>query len=316
MNSQPERELTGQDDQGGNDTSIEAAAERLLAMESEQDDPEQQEQEAGEAGDPAESSDEPAPESPESKRVKVKVQGEELELELEELAAGYMKGADYSRKTAEAAELRRKAEAELERFQKELAPRVTQLDAALTLLHKELIGDQQELDALIRTNPAEYLTRKHQLDQKAALFQRAYQERQALTAQQEAESRRVWEARAAEESKRLLEKLPAWKDSKKAEAEQRELVEFLTRDLGYTPDEVAQVADHRAILLARDALLYRKQLQAKSQQKATPPPAVKPGAPNPNNAISDREKALQRELKRTGNPEVAAELMLLRSKKK
>lgn len=317
MSSQPERELTGQDDQGGTDTSIEAAAERLLAMESEQDEPEQQEPGEPESGEPAEPSEQPEqPETPAPQRVKVKVQGEELELELEELAAGYMKGADYSRKTAEAAELRRKAEAEIARYQQELAPRVAQLDASLSLLHKELIGGQQELEQLIRTNPAEYLARKHQLDQKAALFQQALQQRQALDYQQQAEAEKARQARVAEEGKRLQEKLPTWRDASKAQAEQREIAEVLVRDYGYDPSEVAEVLDHRAVLLARDAMLYRKQIQTKAQQKATPPPAVKPGTPNPGPSVSDREKALQRELKRTGNPEIAAELMLLRSKKK
>lgn len=311
MNSQPDTpELEAPDN------SIEAAAERLLAMESEQDDPEQEEAREGEgeaqSGESAEDASEGEQQPPPKRKLKV---GED-ELDEDEVIAGYMKDADYRRKTAEAAELRRKAEAEIARYQQELAPRVAQLDASLSLLHKELIGGQQELEQLIRTNPAEYLARKHQLDQKAALFQQALQQRQALDYQQQAEAEKARQARVAEEGKRLQEKLPTWRDASKAQAEQREIAEVLVRDYGYDPSEVAEVLDHRAVLLARDAMLYRKQIQTKAQQKATPPPAVKPGTPNPGPSVSDREKALQRELKRTGNPEIAAELMLLRSKKK
>ena len=311
MNSQPDTpELEAPD------TSIEAAADRLLAMESEQDEPEQEEAREGEQEPQADAEAEDASEAVEQAPPKRKLKVGDDELDEEEVIAGYMKDADYRRKTAEAAELRRKAEAEIQRYQQELAPRVAQLDASLSLLHKELIGGQQELEQLIRTNPAEYLARKHQLDQKAALFQQALQHRQAIDQQQQAEAEKARQALVAEEGKRLIEKLPTWRDSAKAQAEQRELVEFLTTELGYTPDEVGQVVDHRAILLARDAMLYRKQIKAKAQQKANPPPAVKPGTPNPGPNLSDREKALKRELQRTGNPEIAAELMLLRSKKK
>jgi hypothetical protein len=130
--SQPDEELdTRPDDQPEeeSDESIRALADKLAAQEDEE-----------ETSD-TESQAEPTQTTETPRKLRVKVDGEEFEIDEEEAVRGYQREQDYRRKTAEAAELRRKAEAERAAVQQERETRVNQLDVLIHAMHQELVGD-------------------------------------------------------------------------------------------------------------------------------------------------------------------------------
>lgn len=301
--SQPEREL----DSDG--MTEEAGVEALLQMGADEANPDAQEgdepaEEAAIEGDDAQ---------PETPKRKLKVGDEELDEE--EVVAGYMRDGDYRKKTTAVAEARRAVEAQQAYIQQELASRVTQMDAALALMHRELMGDQQELQGLLESNPHEFLKRQAQLQQKQAAFGQAIQQRQAYEQLQQQQAARQQAEYLATQRTLLAERLPAWKDSAKAAAEQREIADVLTQHYGYQPDELSELQDARALLLARDAMLWRKSQNLPKPKAAAAPAAVKPGAApsTPGNERAERE-AMQR-LRRSGRDEDAVAILLSRNKR-
>jgi hypothetical protein len=194
-----------------------------------------------------------------------------------ELASGYMKDADYRRKTAEAAQLRRDAEQKLAFVGEKLSTKANQLDVLANALYQEIVGDQSQLNALIESDPAEYLRRSHYLANRNQLLQQAMGEREAVAKLQEQTQQKQLAEYVQTESARLVEALPEWKDKKIAETEQREVAEYLISQ-GYDPSELSELYDHRALVLARKAWLYDKRANLKPTT-GKPSLTVKPGAP-------------------------------------
>jgi 2,3-bisphosphoglycerate-independent phosphoglycerate mutase len=115
---------------------------------------------------------------------------------------------------------------------------------------------------------------------------------------------------------KLLEALPDWRDSTKRAAEQREIANHLIQ-LGYTPDELNELTDHRAVLVARKAMLWDRAqaVKAKQTQEAkNPPKVVKPGTANsPTNAKTQQIQQLAQKAKRSGRDDDVIALLMARS---
>lgn len=230
-----------------------------------------------------------------------------------------MKDADYRRKTAEAAEAKREAQADRERIAAERSHYANHLDTVLHSLQTQLIGDQQALAHLAETDQAEWVRQNAAFQQRYANYQAAVQERQALanrvTAEQEQE---ISEWRKAERQK-LHEKLPEWKDPQKAGAEQRLVAEYLI-DQGYSQDDLKDLVDHRALIVAREAALWRQSQAAKQsvkdkQVKPEPAKAIKPGVAKQNTQDQQATKVdqLRAKARRTGSQEDIAAYLIAKS---
>lgn len=219
--------------------------------------------------------------------------GKTYRVKQSELRDGYMRQDDYQRKTATLAEQRRAVEAAQQQIQQERQQAATQLDVLIDGLYRQLVGDQQQLAKLIEEDPQEYLRQQAAMNQRAAQLQQAMQQRQALQVRQsEAEQAKQREWRKAEREK-LLEKLPHWADEKKAQPEQQEIAEYLS-EVGYTVDELNELVDHRALLVARDAAKYRQMQRAKEKRsrEVTRKP-IRPGAAGAANTNTKAQRAAE-----------------------
>lgn len=111
------------------------------------------------------------------------------------------------------------------------------------------------------------------------------------------------------EQSMLLEKLPDWHDGTKAAAEWAGISRFVEGRYGFTRDELANILDHRLILVARDAYRYSEAQQATNQLSkkklaALPKVTVKPGSKQDtrvSDAKADNRKKLQKVLKGSRN---------------
>lgn len=231
-----------------------------------------------------------------------------------------MKDADYRRKTAEAAEAKREAQAERERIAAERSHYANHLDTVLHSLQTQLIGDQQALAQLAETDPAEWVRQNAAFQQRYADYQKAVAERQHLHQRMTADQERELSEWRKTERDKLHEKLPEWKDPQKAGAEQRLVAEFLIQT-GYSQDELKDLFDHRALIVARKAALYDQMQSAKSsvkekQAKPEPGKPVKPGPAQNNNpqATQAYTEALRRARKTGKEDDVMALLAAKRAK--
>lgn len=241
--------------------------------------------------------------------------GEEIEITAEEAFNGYMRDADYRRKTERTAELTRAAEAERERIKQEREERVNQLDTLAGALYQELVGDQSKLAELLDKDPQAYLRVKHEMERKAQLLQQAGQQRHQLTQQQEAERQRELDQYVKTEREKLQEKLPEWRDPKVRESETVAIAETLL-EYGYKQEDLGNLQDHRALLIARDAMRWRAQQKVKQkQEKPEPRNPVKSGTRNDNPSQKVAEAKLLDRIKRTGSEDDAVALLLARGKR-
>lgn len=234
--------------------------------------------------------------------------GQQFKVKKSELRAGYMKDADYRRKTAEVAEQRRQVEQVAQQVQQQRQFAATQLDVFLGSLHKELIGSQPD-PKLIEDDPQEFMRQQAAYNTRAQQFQQTLQYRQALSAQQEQDAQRQQAETIQQEQAKLLEKMPELRDESKRTAAFSEVAKFLTH-LGYSSDELNALTDHRALMVAMKAAKYDALVAAKAKKQAPEPPRpVRPGAAKGAQPDSRVQRAHER-LKRDPNDMGAlAELM-------
>lgn len=237
----------------------------------------------------------------------------DIKLKKSELKAGYMKDADYRRKTAEAAEVRRAAEAERAQVRQEREYHANQLDVLIHGLQSQLVGDQQALAQLAETDPAEWVKQNSAFQQRYAQYQQAIQERQTLANRMTAEQEREVNDWRQEQRKLLQEKLPEWRDTKKAEAEQRIVAEYLLKE-GYEANEIGELFDHRALIVARKAALYDQLQAAKAKQTQTPPKPVKPGVAQSAKPQNSAYQEALAQARKSGRPEDIERAIRLKGK--
>jgi len=259
-----------------------------------------------ESSDEQSESEEDTQEDEKPKAFTVKIDGKEVEVTLDELQKGYSRTQDYTRKTQQVAEMRKQTEAELTAIRAE-REQYAQLLGALSEQVKAAAEPKIDWDRLYQEDPIEYVRQREVMREnreKAAAIQ-AEQQRLAEIAQQE--QMQQFQAVKAKEAQALLEAVPSWKDPAKAKAEKAMLVEF-GQKMGFTPQELGNIYDHRVVLALRKAALY-DQMQAKRQgikpvTNNGPKPA-KPGAAGRVSQMSDSVRAKQR-LAKTGRVEDAA----------
>jgi len=283
----------------------------LLSSPDEPDQPAPQEDEAPEAVEASEASDEETPPEAETteeseeaepappQTYKVKADGEEVEVPLEELLKGYSRTADYTRKTQRLAEERKAFEAESKAIRdakEQYAQRITQLDDVLSAETPQ----EPDWDKV----PDEDFARVHAAWERSKAKRDAVKaERTRLHREQEEGQQREYEAKLQAEFTRLVEVIPDFGVPDKASTLRGKLVE-IGQVYGYTSDEIASTSDHRAVRLLHDAMLYRE-LQAKRKElKPTPveTPTVKPGTRSTKTERRNevQEKAYER-LKKSGS---------------
>lgn len=216
--------------------------------------------------------------------------------------------ADYRKKTAEAAEQRRKDEDNRRQLEQRQQFVASQLEVYVASLHRELVGSQPD-PKLIDEDPQEFMRQQTAYNARAQQFQQAMQYRQVINAQQEQESQRQRAEVVQQENERLLEAMPELRDEKVRTEAFSGVARFL-QSAGYTPEEMNALTDHRAVMVAMKAAKY-DQLQAAKAKQAKPevPKPVKPGATQGNQPNTRLQRAHER-LKRDPNDlDALSELM-------
>lgn len=273
-------------------------------------------EETEESEDSDQQEEQPQERLPES--IKVKVNGEEVEVTLDELARGYSRQSDYSRKTQQLAEERKAFQAEAEAIRQERAQYATLLGALQQQLQSQQQLDQQpDWDRLYDEDPIQATKLERQ-------WRKAQEERQAKLAAIQAEQQRLgqaFEQQTTEQMKALLiqqaqrlpEIIPEWKDEKVAAEGKKQLRGWLA-DQGLSEVEINSLTKAEHVAILRKAMLYdmgnrRAQSSVKPQPVATRP--VKPGSaanvPG-TKSVTDVTRAKQR-LAKTGTVNDAASVL-------
>jgi hypothetical protein len=239
---------------------------------------------------------------------RVTVDGDEIEVTQDELLNGYSRQQDYTRKTQELANQRKLIEQQ--------AQQISQMDAIYAELLPKMkaqlessLGDEPDWDSLHEDDPIAFVRERQLWDDKRRQLESASAEQQRLQQETYVQQQQQLAAIVEDSQQKLLEIIPEWKKPEVANQEKAEIQNYAINELGYTPEEISQVYDYRALLGLRNAWLNSKTVEAtrkKPTQKA-PARVARPGTTNRPKSAAPAKKAKQT-LARTGKVQDAAKV--------
>jgi hypothetical protein len=290
----------GQEDSGESQLPEEGAAgdDELLTdadADSNETDPEQSEE------------DEDSEEEEQPQVFTVKVDGKEVEVSLDELQKGYSRTQDYTRKTQQIAEVRKHAEAELQAVRAE-REQYAHLLGALEAQVQQATQPNIDWERLYQEDPIEWVRQREVMRENQEKNAAIQSEKQRLSQLSQQEQMQQHQMVLQQEQEALVAAIPEWKDSKKAAAEKAMLVQF-GQKAGFSPDELKNVLDHRAVVLLRKAALYDQMVSKRGQIKPVTNNGPRPAKPGAAGRVSNNTEALraQQRLAKTGRVDDAAD---------
>ena len=245
---------------------------------------------------------------------KVKIDGEEAEVTLEEALSGYQRERTFHKRMNEVSQKSKAIEAEsaeTKRLRDEYARGLQQLEQALRV-------PEPNWEELRRTKTNEEFASIHaeyQIQQNN--LAKVQQQQQAIMSQQQAEVQAQYQNHLKAEFDTMLDKIPAWRDEKVRESERSKVISYAKSKMGYSDDEIAQASDHRAIVTLRKAMLYDELMGGKTQAKRkvkVAPKMVKAGSPKTKSeVVSKRNQDMMKRFNNNSTIEGAVELLLNKS---
>ena len=236
----------------------------------------------------------------------VKIDGTEVEVTLDELQKGYSRTLDYTRKTQQIAEVRKQAEGELQAVRAE-REQYSQLLSALEAQVQQAAQPNIDWDRLYNEDPIEWVRQREVMrdnQDRAAAIQ---SEKQRLSQLSQQEQAQFMQQKLQQEQEALLAAIPDWKDAEKAKAEKTLLVEF-GQKIGFTPEELKSVVDHRAVLMLRKAALYDQMMSKRGNIKPVTNNGPRPAKPGAAGRVSNSTESVraQQRVAKTGRVDDAA----------
>jgi chromosome segregation ATPase len=252
--------------------------------------------------------DENAIEEQETDLHQVIVNGEKIDVDLEELKAGYQKDADYRRKTEEIAIEKRELKAEEDRLKNQYSTKMDDLNSLVATLNAEINNDMnsKELDRLWDEDPTEAARVDRRIQKRKQTIQQAQQK---LREHQESQFQEILK----EEQRKLHLRHPEIADPVKGTTVKQNIVNYLSSK-GFSNEDVARIYDSRYFDVIMDAMNYTKSKSVKPglvSKKVKPSKFVKSGVKT-TKEDTDRKSRLDKlkSLKRSGNPKDATDLLM------
>ena len=241
----------------------------------------------------------------------VKMDGQDMEVTLEDLKRDYG-GQKYVQKgMQDAAAQRKEAEAvytALNNERQQIAQLYNQIQQN-GMQAPPVKPTKEEFDA----DPIGYMQKNIDYEEANAAYTSQLAQLQQVAQQSSAAQENAQKAYLVEQMQILQKDVPAFADPKKAGKLKERLVTTGTNHYGYTNDEISNITDARAIKVLLDAQRYQDIISGKSKAKVkakSANPVLKPGAKRtatPNAKIRERQKA---KLKGSGSLDDAVNLIL------
>lgn len=287
----------------------EAEAETAEAVEPEEDIAD--ETEAVEVDEQVEGDEEQAdvadPEEP--KRFKAKVDGQEVEVTLDDLLRSYSGQEHIQKGMRETATAKKAAETAFNALQ---AQQAQFLEFANAVQAQGLKSPPAKPDAaMLDKDPVGYLKAQARYEAEATAYFAQQDQIETMRENQRVAQKNAHEAFLAEQKAILLQKLPDFADPVKGKALQEKVVSAGMREYGFTEAEVRGVTDARLVQVLNDAAEYRalKAKMAKAKQAPEATRVVKPAASRSEPTQLARAKTVEAAKKTQKTEDWAAALL-------
>lgn len=236
---------------------------------------------------------------PQPEYYTVKVDGEELQVTQEELLNGYQRQQAYTKRSQELAEQRKAFEqeaAQVSQLRNDYAQQLEQLSEQL----KQVNQQEPDWAELAKQHSAEELiVYKAQLDQQKEYARQVEAEKQKVQQEQAQEQQKLMQQHLAEQRKEMLSRIPAWQDESVRDQQRQEVIKYAQQRIGFSPEEIANASDARAIELLYKSWQWDKLQEKKpdAKRKARKAPKMaKAGQPKTKAQVASRQR--QQSLKR------------------
>ena len=238
----------------------------------------------------------------------VKVNGQELDVTLDELRNGYSRDADYRQKTEELSHQRKQFQSESEKQRQDYSQKLNELNQRLSAAQVDLNAEinSADLDKLYEEDPTEAARVERKLKKKQDALNQSLQQTQA-------EQKEQFSSFLQDQQRKLVSKMPEFSDPAKASSLKANMKSTLN-NYGFNDQEVAQVYDHRIVMLVNDAMKYRSMQNSKPNiaKKITKP--SKPFSSGVKQSKSEANLKLRRDkfsrLKKSGSMKAAQDVFL------
>lgn len=245
--------------------------------------------------------------APESIEIEFEGSTYKVPPELKKLQEGYLRQEDYTRKTQEAAEMRKVADLTLQQAQAQQAlQQVTQPYLESLIATNNQIKAFQNVDWNAYTDQDPVAANKHWIAYQALKDRKANleHEMQGAAAQHMQKVRDAAENLKKENSKILTEKVKGWNTER-----DQKVREFAGKNYGFSPQELGQVFDARVLRLMNDAYEWQTLQAAKpaiQKQVAQAQKTLKPTATQSQTQGQVRNNELKRQIRSAKSESQAA----------
>ena len=254
------------------------------------------------------SEDENVIEEQETDLHQVIVNGERIDVNLEELKAGYQKDADYRRKTEELALQKRELKSEEDRLKNQYSTKMDDLNSLVVTLNAEINNDMnsKELDKLWEEDPTEAARVDRRIQKRKNTIQEA---QQRLREHQKAQFQEI----LRDEQRKLHLKHPEIADPIKGATVKTNIVNYLSSK-GFSNEDVSNIVDSRYFDVIIDGMNFQKTKSVKPNlvsKKVKPTKFVKSGVKSTKEDMNNKSRLEQiKTLKRSGSPKDATDLLM------
>ena len=236
-----------------------------------------------------------------SQTYTVRVDGDEVEVTIDELLSGYSRTQDYTRKTMALADQRKSLETELDQIRQERA----QLTQVLEQIDVQDQEQEPNWEALYQQDPQQWAVQREMWRTKQERKRALVEEKQRLLQAQEVDKQRVIAQFVEQERGKLAEVLPQWRDEKVAKAEKAKVADYAKR-IGFSDQEISQFYDHRAVTTLYKAMKFDELQSGKPKAAKKTAPVAKAGAATTTPKGRDAYRKSQQRLAKTGKVADAA----------
>ena len=236
-------------------------------------------------------------ETPELHRVKVS--GQELEVSLDELKAGYSRDSDYRQKTHTLGLEKRDLEGQKNSLRQTYDTRLSELNDLISTADQFVKQKQggQDLAKLYEEDPTSASRLDFELRQESSRIEGLKSKARELQTQQ-------YETYLEAQRDLAATKIPEFSDPNKSDTFKLSLRNSL-RNYGFNDQEIGSLADHRFLMVAKDAMSFQSQKDKRpivSKKVANAPKVLKAGVAR-SNVSSGREEVRNKikTLRKTGH---------------
>ena len=205
---------------------------------------------------------------------RLKVNGQEIEVSLDELKAGYSRDSDYRQKTHNLGIEKRELDSQRESLRQTYDTRLSELNELIATADATVRQEQgsEDLQKLWEEDPTAAARLDYQMRQRnRQLDDVRNKAREAQTKQ--------YEDFLSTQRELAAQKIPEYNDPNKADTFKINMRNSL-RSYGFNDQEIGQLADHRFLMVAKDAMSYKSLKDKKpivQKKVANAPKVVKAG---------------------------------------